>query len=390
MPKANLFRHQAYTNTRPISPHHRISPEPPPGVESELFCRRMEDVGATLQAEGVRAVILAHGTFVGPDSLGVLSELARAFPKASETVRPIIKRILDRLSGDVGNYTVSYARLFEASISRGAAGRTPVELFHWSSENHHIGRADGAVRLIARLAALKLQGGERVLLWGHSHAGNVFALVTNLLSGHREAARRFFEAAAIYYRWPVFGCVDIPLWTHVRDLLLDDDSFMRDVGVDIVTFGTPVRYGWDCGGYSRLLHFINRRPAPGAPEYRATFPVKLDDVLNAAEGDYVQQLGIAGTNIVPSVSAWRAWAADRKLNALLQSDPPMGATLDRFRAGRIVPDDGTTLLVDYGQPKGGIGQHLAGHAVYTRKQWLLFHAEEVVRRFYSARACRAA
>lgn len=350
----------------------------------------MQEVGGALAAQNVKAVLLAHGTFVGSDALGVLAELARVFPSASSAVRPVLQRVIDRLASDIGNYSGSYARLFEAAIQRSSGPRTAVDLFQWSSENHHIGRADGAVRLIARLVAMGLEPGDRVLLWGHSHAGNVFALATNLLSGNREAVQQFFAAAEIYYRWPVFGWVDIPLWHHVRDLLLSGESPLEGVALDIVTFGTPIRYGWDSNGYSRLLHFINRRPSPGSPEHLATFPVKLDDVLNATEGDYVQQLGIAGTNIIPSIFAWRAWAADRKLNALLQSDPSIGGPADRFQAGRIVPDEGTTLLVDYGQQEGGIGKHLAGHAVYTRKQWLLFHAEQVVERFYGERACRAA
>ena len=36
-----------------------------------------------------------------------------------------------------------------------------------------------------------------------------------------------------------------------------------------MTFGTPIRYGWDSGGYARLLHFIHHRPAPGLPADRA-------------------------------------------------------------------------------------------------------------------------
>ncbi|MEO8496552.1 MAG: hypothetical protein ABI614_15910, partial [Planctomycetota bacterium] len=40
------------------------------------------------------------------------------------------------------------------------------------------------------------------------------------------------------------------------------------------------------------------------------------------------------------------------------------------------------LLVDYGLPTEHVGQHHAGHAVYTRLDWLLFHAEEIARRFY--------
>ena len=86
---------------------------------------------------------------------------------------------------------------------------------------------------------------------------------------------------------------------------------------------------------------------------------------------------------MPSVFSWRSWLADNRLNDLLQQDLPQSASVDRFEAGAIVPDEGTTLLVDYGPLQGGVAQHLAGHAVYTASQWLLFHAEETVRRFYA-------
>ena len=75
--------------------------------------------------------------------------------------------------------------------------------------------------------------------------------------------------------------------------------------------------------------------------------------------------------------------ADHRLDRLLQGELPDVGALERFEAGTIVPDAGTTLLVDYGLPDGSISQHHAGHAVYTHKKWLLFHAEEVARRFYS-------
>ncbi len=149
-----------------------------------------------------------------------------------------------------------------------------------------------------------------------------------------------------------------------------------------MTFGTPVRYGWDSSGYSRLLHFIYHRPVDGLPNYRAPFPPKLERVLTAADGDYVQQFGIAGTNLVPSPFTWRSWLADSRLNELLQPGLRRTDLVERLQAGVRVPAEGSTLLVDYGPPAGNIGRHVAGHAVYTRLEWLLFHAEEVARRFY--------
>ncbi len=349
----------------------------------------MQTVGEALREANVVGIYLVHGTFVGPDALGVLAELARMFPAASQSVRRVIKRVVDKLVGEVGNYTPSYARDFENAMHIQGRPRIPVRLFNWSSENHHIGRADGAIRLLDELASLKLQPTQRVLLFGHSHAGNVFALMTNLLCGDRRAIRRFFAAADIYYRWPVIGCIDIPVWGRVRDWLSSPSPPLSGRALDMVTFGTPVRYGWNSQGYGRLLHFVNHRPTEGVPEYRAPFPPKIEDILTAANGDYVQQLGIAGTNVMPSLFAWRAWMADNRLQDLLQAEAADSPVAERFKAGTIVPDEGTSLLVDYGQPEGTIAEHLAGHAVYTRKRWLVFHAEEVARRFYRS-AVRAA
>jgi hypothetical protein len=350
----------------------------------------MRRAGRAFRAAGVTEIYLVHGTFVGPDALGVLAELGRIYPSASQSVRRVIEGLMHKLTGDVGNYDGAYAQLFQRTINEPGQPKIPVRLFHWSSENHHVGRADGAVRLIDELSSLGRRRARRVLLWGHSHAGNVFALMTNLLAGDRDAVAEFFDATEVYYRWPIVRCVDVPVWKHVRDMLTCQRRLPLDVTLDIVTFGTPIRYGWDSGGYSRLLHFINHRPAKGLPEYRAVFPPKLEHVLNASDGDYVQQLGIAGTNVMPSLFAWRTWLADRRLHRLLRPKDAAGSPLERFRAGAIVPEEGTTLLVDYGRPEGGIAEHHAGHAVYTRCKWLLFHAEEVAKRFYQTGASKAA
>jgi hypothetical protein len=148
--------------------------------------------------------------------------------------------------------------------------------------------------------------------------------------------------------------------------------------------------GNDTASDARLLHFVHHRPREGLPVYRAPFPPRLDRVLHAADGDYVQQLGIAGTNVCPSVFSWRAWLADRRLHQLLQEEAGEAGTRERFQAGAIVPQEGTTLLVDYGPQRGSIARHHAGHAVCTRKEWMLFHVEETVRRFYAERASQVA
>ncbi len=385
LPEPNRFRHQTYSDGAPTAPWQLLQVPAMPKVGSPDFNRRMRRVGDALRAADVGAIFLVHGTFAGIDALGILAELARWYPAGRDSIGRIARRMVDALADDAGNYTAAYAESFEESIRELGEG-VPVRLFHWSSENHHLGRADAAVRLIDEIAALQLPPRQRILVWGHSHAGNVFALMSNLLAGDTESIERFFAASRIYYRVPLTGLIDIPVWERVHRLLSHDTRRLATRPIDMVTFGTPIRYGWDRRGFDGLLHFIHHRPRAGLPPYRARFPPRLDDVFQAAGGDYVQQIGIAGTNAAPSVLAWRAFAAYRNLNELIQAGHSPHDLIGRLELGMRVHEAGTTLLVDYGPAEGNLAQHLAGHAVYTRHEWLLFHAEEVVQRFYHERA----
>lgn len=329
----------------------------------------------------VAGMYLVHGTFVGGDALGIVAEIARFLPGLDGPLSEMGRLVVENLFGSVGNYTSTHVQLLVEGLGQPPEA-LPVRIFSWSSQNDHIGRADGAVRLIDEISRLKIPGDRRLLLWGHSHAGNVFALVTNLLAADKGLRREFFRAARSYYRWPT-GCVDIPVWERVRRLLNRREVESWCPQLDLVTFGTPIRYGWDSGGYSRLLNFINHRPAAGLPDYLAPFPPTPEHVLDAYDGDYVQQFGIAGTNLPPGWIAWRTFNADRRLGKLLEADVTPNSPLARLQVGARVPDEGTTLLVDYGSPGVPLPQHHAGHAVYTRPDWLLFHAEETAREFYS-------
>lgn len=342
----------------------------------------MKGVAAALCAARVAAIYLVHGTFIGPDALGLLADLSRVAPGLADSLRRWNKQILDALAGDIGNFTRAYADSLQRALQADGEDPIPVRLCHWSSENHHLGRADGAVRLIDDLAAQRFQPGSRVLMWGHSHGGNVFALLTNLLGSEREARRDFFDRARCFFHCSVFRRVDLPEWKRVRDLLCEQEQALADVSLDLVTFGTPVRYGWDTNGYNKLLHFVNHRPTAGLPDHQAPFPPTAEDVLSAAHGDIVQQIGVAGTNFAPPLWAWRAWWADVRLGRLLQQQCRSADVYARWRLGVRAHDEGENLFVDYGPNQGYVPQHVFGHAVYTRLEWQLFHAEEVAHRFY--------
>ncbi len=338
----------------------------------------MQRVGACLRNAGVAGIYLVHGTFVGADASGAVREIARMAPGLGQQLRGVHKQTIDRLTRDAGNYTPDFAAAYEEGLQTAGAPRLPVRLLHWSGENHHIGRADGAIRLLSELATERLSSGQRWLIWGHSHGGNLLALISNLLASEPETVEQFFRAARTFYRWPLFGKVDLPIWTEVAEQLRSSKRPWSGAALDLVTFGTPIRYGWDVNGCGRLLHFVHHRTAG----LEVPFPPSIDDFRHAASGDLMQLLGVAGTNLPPTIWAWRAWLADRRLGRLLQAGIHKRDLLSRLRAGQRAHDAGVNLLVDYGPIEGSIGQHHAGHAIYTRQRWLLFHAEETACRLY--------
>lgn len=382
MPFDNRFRHQTYTDAEPVTAYEFLTAGEQPPVDSSEFEHRMRDAGDAFRARGIDAIYLAHGSFVGGDAIGLWTTLSRFNPAAADVLARFSKQWIDAALRDRGNYSKSYAELFERSINRDGVRNIPVKLFRWSSENHHIGRADGAIRLLAELC--REPRPKRVLLWGHSHAGNVFALLTNLIAGDVECVREFFAASAPFCRRLKSACEEPDAWESMRLQLERESRPLAGNALDIVTFGMPVRYGWETGGYASLLHFVYHKPREGRPPYLAAFPPTVESLMNASGGDFVQQFGIAGTNIAPPVFMWREFQADRRLNQFLQPDLPARDLQKRLKLGMRVPAEGKTILVDYGPCSGNPAVHHAGHAVYTEPKWLLFHCEQVAASFGAA------
>lgn len=350
------------------------------------------ELGRTAAEAGLGAVYCIHGSFAGNDPLGLMTELSRALPGLSEQLARWNKSSVDWAAGELGNFTQAYCDRLQAGLATGAARVIPVRLFHWCSQNNHIGRADGAIRLLAELGQWSARHAEsaalqspapRVMLWGHSHGGNVMALALSLLAADDTARRGFFSACrAFHQRWCLPGH-DLPHWLTVRDLLDDDRHPLRRVRLDLVTYGTPIRYGWALREGDALLHLINHRPAPDLPEYRAPYPWDPVRVLWAADGDFVQQVGIAGTNLAPNPAALRTLLADRRLGRLLQRDLARESLATRWSRGMRVAEQGVTLLADYDEPRGNPLALLAGHGVYTRSEWLPWHCQLIASELYA-------
>ncbi len=378
MPLRNNFRHQAYTADPPELTPQFLPATPNPEDRDEL-ARRMQAVGDCLCRAEVRAIYLVHGTFTGTDALDLARWVGHVAPTLAEWARLQNKALVDVLFGDFANFTPAFASELQQLLA-GDGGRViPVRLFLWASQNHHVGRADAALRLLDELASHRFDGG-RALLLGHSHGGNVFALISNILGAEPEARRAFFDAVRPYYGG---YRANSALLERVEAFWNQEPHPLEDVALDLVTMGTPIRYGWDTGGYAKLLHFIYHRPCSEETTYRAVFPFAVEDVIAAAGGDYVQQIGIAGTNFAPHPLAWRTWRAELALNRLLQPDLRRRDLAARLAMGMRIPREGQTLLVDYGPQGLNFARHIAGHAVYTQREFMMFHAEEIARRFYN-------
>src|SRR5690606_24622234 len=144
--------------------------------QSPQFRATLAQAGQQFAQAGVTHVLCIHGTFAGNDTLGLLTELQRYAPGLSERLRRMNKSAFDSVVGETGNYTAEYAATLQEGLNAGAERPIHVERCNWSSVNSHIGRADGAVRLINPLAQLSQQEApdtpgprQRVLLWAHSH-----------------------------------------------------------------------------------------------------------------------------------------------------------------------------------------------------------------------------
>jgi hypothetical protein len=335
----------------------------PPVLEAQSPAWRaaMEKVGHRLHRAGVHQVVFVHGTFVGEDPTLMLAALEGPLSALGlgllPTLRSLSKSSSDRVLGDLGNYTAPYVSLFEAALG----GGIPATRFLWSSANHHLARLRAAAHLLRLLASARL-GRKRALLLGHSHGGQVLALLTQLVYPAKTAPM---------------------LWATLREIgepveeLTELSRAVARARLDVATFGMPPRYGFATNSRCRALHVVNHR---GEQPHAGS----LGGVLYTEGGDYVQQWGIAGSDLPPTTAKERELAA--RLDALLGAGNDVKAWLQHVRHGTRVSQHGFSYLVDYGDRSVGRMPNCLGtcfgHGVYTSYDAMLFNAHLLATHFY--------
>ena len=374
----NNFRHQTYSDAEPIGRYELLQPAFPAQRGTSEFVQIAEDFRKRIEGK-VDEVYLIHGTFVGDDALGWTAQISKLFPNLGSQIAVVGKHLVDLISGESGNYTEEFRALLETSIVDSGTV-PPVRQFVWSSENTHTGRCRAAIELLHKLMESQANGKRKFLFFCHSHAGNVLALLTNLLAADTAVRQGFIQILR-------------PLFNNEADvnILSSVDSFLQTkpaskFELNIVTFGTPIRYGWDPAGYNQLLHFVNHSPRGEHPNYVSPLEDLSLQALKSYEGDLVQQLGIASTNFFPFLLDKTLLAAEREMSQLLQSGIERKDVIKRIKIGMRVHESGSSLLVDYGaahcSDQAGLARLMVGHAIYTRMEWLAFHLAEIGRKIF--------
>ena len=100
-------------------------------------------------------------------------------------------------------------------------------------------------------------------------------------------------------------------------------------------------------------------------------------------GDYVQQLAVAGTDVLPDSPEMEQANVD--LHDILEPYDGFERWLECTRRTMRCPKDGQSVLVEYGVQANAEDprQHLFGHGCYTQSRSMVFLAEQIAKTLYS-------
>ena len=421
MPIENSFQHDEMSRKNPgerltvREVTSNVLSESPAGQDA------MASLGKRFSQAGVRVIVLLYGSIMGTDVFGVqrldeLGGLKRGYSRgvagldallalmreSSNGIAPLpgglkpplenddaTKRLLDEQIGDAGNFTNAYVELIRQSLNRGLDRPIHCVRELWSCEHHHLGRAMAAVLLLGRLRdwseTHKLDQGDRILVQAHGQAGLVLALVSNLLCVASTSSRTrlldLLSAFASQVSRP-----DITSMIQRVAPLLSNGTLVNGATLDVVTFGMPVRYGWDPSGLGTVLHIVNHRNLRTDGKTwlsKMELPQITMEMPIAWGGDYIQELAVAGSDAVPRTEA--AKAANKAVWELVEPYDGFERWLENARRAVRFPSEGRCLLVDYKDSTGStnVRDHYYGHAAYTRLTAMLFNTTEIVRTLYS-------
>ncbi|GJL55509.1 MAG: hypothetical protein NPIRA02_26410 [Nitrospirales bacterium] len=421
MPKDNNFQHAKYTRSNPGDRVAYLAFQEGHTYQSPEWCASMGEVSKRLREAGVRGMLfingLPYGDLFGVGRLDEVGGLKRGYSRgipgieslltllrpetndivsASDTLKPPlvnspeVQKQLDVLANDAGNFSSESMAMFQRAIDQHDQRERPLRLgrFVWSSQHHHFGRAKAAFDLIEFLERwaqeLTVSANERLVVHAHGHAGQMLSLVSNLIAPGESSNRQIlFQVLAAHYE----RTHDAEVTTDRLETLyrkLTEQPFLGGAALDVVTYGMPVRGGWETGGLGHLLHVVNHRTVRSDGKQwlaKMELPQIAWELPLVSGGDYVQQLAVAGTDSVPGLP--QDELVNQELREIVEPYDGFERWLECARRGTRCQNDGSCLLVDY-QVNGESSprSHLFGHACYTEKRAMLFNMTELTNRLY--------
>ncbi|MEO8324447.1 MAG: hypothetical protein ABI618_01255 [Nitrospirota bacterium] len=420
MPHENNFQHANYSKSDPGARVGYRTFQPGAAPDSPAWGQAMAGVGEHMCQSRVKGILFLHGLpfmdLFGAARLDEVGGLKRGYSRGISglesllaLLRPATNGIclpgdpihppvandeathkgLDVLAQEIGNFSSSYVRKFELALTQGIDQSIPCGRYVWSSINHHVGRVEAAMHLLLYLqkwgSELGLTKDDRLLIVGHGHAGQVLALLSNILArGESEMRGRVFELLAKYWEACPSEDRSVAQLEHMYGLVMDQ-TVLNGATVDVVTLGTPIRYGWDTDGVGHLLHFVNHREIRTDGKRwlaKMELPQIAWEMPYQTGGDYVHQLAVAGTDVVPNNP--EAEQVNVDFREIFEPYDGFERWLECTRRTTRCANDGQCLLVEYGvQAEESPRQHLFGHACYTHSRAMLFLATEIAQAFYS-------
>ena len=420
MPHENNFQHSTYSKLDPGARVDYRSFQPGAAPDSPAWGQAMAGVGEHMVKSRVKGILFLNGhpftDLFGAARLDEVGGLKRGYSRGisglesllallrpatngiclpDDSLQPPIAndepthKKLDVLAQEVGNFSSAYVRKFEHALTQGSSQSIPCGRYVWSSMNHHVGRVEAAIHLLLYLqkwgSGLALTKEDRLLIVGHGHAGQVLALLSNVMTrGESEARGRVFEILAKFWQ----ACPSEDRSVEQLELLyrrVMDHTVLGGAMVDVVTLGTPVRYGWDTEGVGHLLHLVNHRVIRADGKRwlaKMELPQIAWEMPYQTGGDYVQQLAVAGTDALPDSP--EAEKANVDFREIFEPYDGFERWLECTRRTTRCANDGQCLLVEYGVQAGeSPRQHLFGHSCYTQSRAMLFLATEIAQDFYS-------
>lgn len=418
MPIENNFQHDELSRKNPGERLTTAELAATTPTNSPAWVETMAQYGSTLSRAGFRAIVFLHGAIHGTDVFGMqrldevgglkrgysrgvsgldallatMREDSNGIPLLPGGLKPPLanddttKTLLDGQMGDAGNFTDANVDLFHNAINKTLAQPIVCQRMLWASEHHHLGRAIAAVRLLDALRQLaeqhRLSQGQRILIEAHGQAGLVLALASNLLCPSQITGRPKLLGLLASYAEQTNQPELIATINQIEPLLATS-SLLNGAMLDVVTFGTPVRYGWDPSGIGKLLHIVNHRNLRTDGKTwlaKMELPQLTMEMPIAWGGDYVQELAVAGSDAMPKSEP--AKAANKAIWEMVEPYDGFERWLECARRAVRFPSEGRCLLVDYKDSTGSTNprDHYYGHAAYTRRDAMLFNTSQIVDR----------